>query len=288
MTYTERIGSTYTLYGSYEGTGPLKNIFSPPHHKYDIKFGFEYEDSKIKLIAGACHSGMLNAIYTLHDKKPIRYISVLPAQTQKVAKAEKYWDKLFGPESPYRSLFKNLEFIEFNGRRIAFIIDVDKDTSTQLLVNLSIAARWPLESDTFMQIMEDFGDHSICDLLILSGTIYYSGRKYSTVNISMGHHAINNVVCPRRLYDANPLLDPTLTVGNRSGYIPCNSIWGSTFKSCMYKSRVNGVKKYKGMFTPCLSTLSIISQHSHDLTVAEIKAFLDTKFEQFYSEKTNA
>lgn len=208
----------------------VREYFEVPRKQYQIRFGFERADGKVRVIEGGCHV-MMNNLYMFAERHlgPValtKYISCLIGSAKY---REQYWSELFSDASPYHSLFDDLEIHRHSKEKypIAFSVSINPDTSTQLLTNLAIAARMPVEYPYLVDcIYENFGDLQIADKLYLCATTRLEKGNVVLMGNNRGHFPLNIDCELSRLRSADPILNKDLTIGNLSTYSPNNSIWG--------------------------------------------------------------
>lgn len=222
--------TTNYLFDDYRNQHFIKKKFSDLFEKraqsLSIQYGFEFLNGRINAVEAPCHQALSTLDHWLNEV-PIRYYSGLRCYAADKKAANKYWDMLFRHDSPFRSLFKNLGFYEVEGERKAFYIDVDKDTSTQLLASLSIASRYPYEYNTVMNKLMKLNYATPAEMLFTIATIGDVIEKCVVTRTiyDHGHHAFDYDTDLSMLKNAAPELDTRKILGEYSGYEPCNIIW---------------------------------------------------------------
>lgn len=209
----------------------VQTAFDTRRRRYEIRFGFENADGEVRITEGGCHGSLFDLpSFTNNKRAPLtKFISCLIGSANH---REKYWTDLFSDASPYRSLFKDLEIHRHSteGDPIAWSVSVEPKTSTQLLANLAIAARLPIEYPTVLDdVYDTFGDRPIADKLFLTATLSNASEKICLLNtVGRGHYPFNPYVSLQKLRGASPTLHAYLSVGDFSNYIPNNAIWDTS------------------------------------------------------------
>lgn len=227
----ETVGSLFDVKGSYAS----------------IPYGFMNERSKgAHCLIGACHAQMGDVKnFFIGDEKSshrlprlTKFLSALHFVEYDISREESelYWSMLFDDASPYASLFNNLSFIYSKHNpehRVGFSVDLEDQTSTQLLGNLAIASRLPKENTRqvrFANRMYYEWDFSIAETLWFLGNFYWTGGTHGYVEAPefVSHYAWNTRIDLELLRKRAPKTNPSQTIGNYSNYMPCNFIWDNS------------------------------------------------------------
>lgn len=211
-----------------------------------IKYGFLNSEGKAYGVRGVCHADM-DHVTSWASGTLVRYYSMLRYDTSdnNYNDAKRWWDFIFGPDSPWRVVIKDLEFVKIGDRPVAFSVSVDDDTPNQVLTNLAIASRLPYEHPDILGLyirLVDEGTPPIKAAYIASHFQSYSRSSFVTAYYDRGHFPFNahKDFSWIKFKNGTPNYDPNKKVRLGCHYTPCNSIWdnsnGPTFAELFKKA----------------------------------------------------
>lgn len=236
---------------------------NPTRKNNAIEYGFttKTKPKEIMIYHGACHAGMGNYSSWAPGNR-IRFFSQLrfhdkdyDPDTLKIHydMACRFWDAIFDVKvSPWRGVLVGFEYMYKGGRKCAFSVAVDTDTSNQLLTNLAIASRFPYEHPNQFLNFDVFVKYGMTPIqaailcMIVDGNEKYG---YTFMSANRGHHALDpQSITWTAMKSASPNTEKSKTIGRGGGYTPNNIIWNQ-YNPLVDQYRVLTEDK-KGMVNP--------------------------------------
>jgi len=220
-----------------------------------IKYGFLNSEGEAFGVRGVCHADM-DRITDWAPGTLVRYYSMLRYSTDhdNYDDAKCWWDFIFGPDSPWRLVIKDLEFIKVGDRPVAFSVSIDDNTSNQVLTNLAIASRLPYEHPDvlglYLRLISE-GSKPVKAIYIASHFQSYSINSFTTAHYDRGHFPFNSHkdFSWIKFKDGLPAYDLGKRVRAGGAYTPCNSIWSGA-------DGANFISLFKNACDPTFKDLS--------------------------------
>ena len=223
--------------GPMIGEKSFRDFFRAPENgSLWTAFAMKDENGAIYGAVGACHAQMNMMDRWYLGKKPVTYYSLLrnfydskvPKETVRL-----YWDTILNEDtSPWRVVLKNTTVYEDKGLPYAFSVDIDKTTSSQVLVNLSVAARLPFEHPNRMVVFNDLIQQGVDPLKAIFSLVLATSRtggRYYLSYFNEGHFPFNHSDMSWDVFKkGEPRYIKYKTIQNKSDYFPNNSIWSTS------------------------------------------------------------